>query len=237
MFDEFRPSTNRREARRRFGGSMAVATVIYGALALLIVGGSHAAVQKVEEDLVQVKFATPPPEPPPAPEPPPPAATPPAPTTPRPKARRKELRPPDEIPENKPKESDAPLAEGEPSGPTDGYTDGVEGGTGTGSAPPPPPPPPPKPEPLIPPVALKGNAPPTMSASARRKGIGGVVVVTFLVLENGTTANAKIVSGPEELRENVLKAVASWRFEPAKRGGKPVRAQQTKAIEFRINDG
>ncbi|MET0343438.1 MAG: TonB family protein [Polyangiales bacterium] len=234
MFDEFRPSTQRREERRRFGGSMAIAAVVYGALALLIVGGSRAAVQKVEEDLVQVKFAAPPP-PPPAPEPPPPVAAQPAPTTPRPKARRKELRPPDEIPENKPKESDAPLAEGEPSGPTDGFTDGVEGGTGTGSAPPPPPPPPPKPEPLVQPVAAKDNAPPAMSASARRKGIFGVVVVSFLVLENGTTANAKIVSGPEELRENVLKAVASWRFEPAKRGGKPVRHALTKAIDFRIN--
>ena len=76
-----------------------------------------------------------------------------------------------------------------------------------------------------------------MSSSARRKGIAGTVVVSFTVLENGTTANAKIVSGPEELRENVLKAVATWRFSPATRGGKPVRVQQTKAIEFRINDG
>jgi protein TonB len=232
MFDEFRPASTR-EARRRMGGSMAVASIIYGSLAVLIIGGTKAATHVAKEDLVQVKFAAPP-----TPEPPPPAPEPvaaPAPTTPRPKAKRRDLRPPDEVPQDKPKESDAPLADAEPSGPVDGYTDGVEGGTGTGSAPPPPPPPPPpKPEPLVPPVALKSNTPPPYSAAARRKEIEGVVVVNFDVLENGSVANVTVVSGPEELRESVLKTIPTWRFEPARRGGRAVRFKQTKAIHFRV---
>ena len=231
MFDEFRPASTR-EARRRMGGSMAVAAVLYGSLAVLIIGGTRAATRGVKEDLVQVKFAAPPaPEPPP--KPPEPTAQP-APSTLKPKAKRKTLRPPDEVPQEKPKESDAPLADAEPSGPVDGFTDGVEGGTGTGSAPPPPPPPPPpKPEPRIPAVALKTNAPPPYSAAARRKEIEGVVVVNFDVLENGTVANVRIVSGPEDLRESVEKTILTWRFEPARRGGKPVRSRQTKEIHFR----
>lgn len=214
------------------GGSMAVAAILYGSLAALIIGGTKAATRVVQEDLVQVKFVAPPtPEPPP--KPPEPTAQP-APSTLKPKAKRKTLRPPDEVPEEKPKESDAPLAEAEPSGPVDGFTDGVEGGTGTGSAPPPPPPPPPpKAEPTVPPVAFKDNVPPPYSAAARRKEIEGIVVVNFLVLENGTVANVKIVSGPEELRESVEKTVLTWRFEPARRGGKAVRFPQTKQIHFR----
>ena len=215
---------------------MAIAAVIYGALALLIVGGSRAATRVVEDDLVQVKFSTPPP-PAPAPEPPPPAEAPPPTAAAKPKAKRRELKPPDEIPQEKPKESDQALAPSEEAGPVDGFTDGVEGGTGTGSAPPPPPPPPPKPEPLVPPVALRTNAQPPVSASAQRKQISGTVVVSFDVLESGSVANIQIVSGPEELRESVQRTVATWRFEPAKRGGKPVRVRQTKSIVFRLSDG
>lgn len=233
MFDEFQRSSTRSEARR-LGGSMAVAMVLYGGLGLLVLSGTHAATRAVEEKLVQVKFENPPPEPPKPVETPPPEQ--PA-STPRPKAKRKALKTPDEVPEEKPKESDAPLAEAEAPGPVDGYSDGVEGGTGTGSAPPPPPPPPPppKPEPLVPPVPMQGNPAPTYSASARRKEVEGVVVVAFEVLENGSVSNIQIVSGPEELRENVLKTVASWRFEPARRGGRAVRCRQTKSIQFRLS--
>jgi protein TonB len=156
----------------------------------------------------------------------------------RPKVKRKELKAPEKLPDEKPKESDAPLADAAPSGPVDGFLNGVEGGTGTKAAKAvtAAPAPPPKPEPLIAPVLLPTNAQPAYSASAKRKEIEGVVVVAFDVLENGTTANVTITSGPEELRDNVLKAVKTWRFQPAKRGGKPVKVHLSKSIRFRLTD-
>jgi outer membrane biosynthesis protein TonB len=42
------------------------------------------------------------------------------------------------------------------------------------------------------------------------------------------------VSGPAELHESVLSTVASWRFQPAHRGGTPVRYRKSQAIVFRL---
>jgi protein TonB len=232
MFDDFRPSSTATEARNRMGGSMFAASVIYGGLAVLILGGTTAASKTVVENLTQVEFAPPPPPPPPPPPdiPQPLAAV-------RPKVKRHELKAPEKIPDEKLKESDAPLAAADKAQPVDGFLNGVEGGTGTGVArPAPPPPPPPKPEPLIQPVPSKNNEFPAYSASARRKELEGVVVVSFDVLENGSVANPQIVSGPEELRANVLKAVMTWHFAPARCGRTPVRTRQTKSIRFRLSD-
>jgi protein TonB len=89
---------------------------------------------------------------------------------------------------------------------------------------------------LIPPVKVAGDEQPKYSASARRKGIEGVVVVEFEVQPDGRVANARILSGPPELHESVLKAVATWRFNPAKRGDKAVPYKMTKPIRFVLED-
>jgi protein TonB len=240
MFDDFAPASSTPGARKRMGGSVAVATALYAGLGALVFGSTAATRHLVREELVQVEFARAPEPPPPPPEPPAPAAAAEPPAKLRPKMKRPELKPPDKVPEAKPEESDAPLPDAAPSGPVDGFLTGVEGGTGhaapRAAPPPPPPPPPPKPLPLTPAVEMKGNPPPPYSNSARRKEIEGTVVVQFDVLENGSVANPKIVSGPEELRDSVLKTIVSWRFVPAKRGTQPVRSRQTKSITFRLSD-
>jgi protein TonB len=233
MFDDFRPSSHASAARKRLGGSVAAAAVLYVAMGAFIVAGTRAATKTMVEKLTQVEFAPPPPPPPPPPLPLQNIANA------RPLARRRELKAPPRMPDQKPRDSDAPVAPSEP-GPVDGFLNGVEGGEGSlavaPARPPPPPPPPPKAEPVLAPVAQRGNAPPGYTASARRKQIEGVVVVSFDVLENGTVANVQIVSGPEELRDNVLKAVATWHFEPARQGGRPVRCHQIKSIRFQLTD-
>jgi periplasmic protein TonB len=235
MFDDFRPQSMSREERARMGGSVAAASLIYAGVAALVLGGT-AATHAVVENLTQVEFVKHAPEPPPPPPPPETPAVAPE-NNARPKAKRKELKPPKEVPQDKPKESNDALKDDD-SGPVDGFLNGVEGGTGTAAAAkvaPPPPPPPAKPEPVVAPVPLN-NAAPQYSSAARRKEIEGVVVVAFDVLENGTVANVKIVSGPDELRENVLKTVATWHFKPATRGGKPIRHHMTKPIRFVLSD-
>ena len=227
---------------------MAAAILVYGTGGAAFVAATATARHVVEEELTQVELVTSlPPEPPPAevaaPEPAAPQPAP-APATPRPKIKRQELAPPDEIPSEKPPESDAPLAEASgPAGEGGGVLGGASGGTGTAAAvaPPPPapapPPPAPKaPEPLVPPVELADNAKPKYSLLAKRNGIEGVVVVTFEVLENGRVASPRIMSGPEELHEPVLKAVAGWRFQPARRGHTAVRHKLTRQVRFRLED-
>jgi protein TonB len=199
--------------------------------------GATATVHRiVEEKETQVQFA-PPPEP--VPPPPPPEVAAPK-SSPRPKVKRPELAPPDKISDEKLKESDKPLAAAGASGPVEGFLDGVAGGTGTAAAPPPPltpPPPPPKIEPLVAPVELGHNDRPKYSVAARRKGIEGTVVVAFDVLEDGSVGGAQILSGPSELHDCVLRAVASWRFVPAHRGNEKVRFRKTQSIVFRLDDG
>jgi protein TonB len=233
MFDDFRPDVMSREERARMGGSAAAAAVMYALLAAALIGGTTVASKHVVEKLTQVEFATKLPEPPPPPPQPVEAVAQP-PQNARPKTKRRELKPPDHVPDEKPKESAEPLTAAEPAGPVGGFLTGVEGGTGTarkGS-----PAPPPKPETLTAPVPSKSNVAPTYTAVARRKEIEGVVVVAFDVLENGSVTNVTIVSGPNELRDNVLKTVATWRFQPAKRGNTPLRQHLTKSIRFRLSD-
>jgi protein TonB len=236
MFDDFQPSLTGRESRARFRRSMIAAIVFYGSSGAAVIGASNTVRKAVEEELTRVEFA-PPPEPEPEPPPPPPQAAAPAPS-PRPKVKRPELAPPDKVSDEKLKESDKPLTSSGEGGPVDGFLDGTPGGTGNAKPvpPPAPPPPPPRVEPLIAPVEASGNEHPKYPALAKRKEIEGTVVVTFDVLENGAVSNPQIVSGPEELRDAVLKVVLSWHFRPANRGGKPVRFRMKRSIVFRLED-
>lgn len=236
MFDDFQ-KTNGQDARRRFGGSIAVAVLVYGGITFAAVAATATVRRVAEEKLTQVEFA-----PPPEPEPEPVVETPPPPPAPeqkfRPKVKRRELAPPDKVPDEKPKESDAPLAAAEAPGPLDGYTDGVENGTGTAPAPPPPPPPPPppKPEPIKKPSELSGNRFPSFPKAAARSGVEGTVVVEFTVQPDGKASDPKIVSGPSVFYDAVLEAIPSWRFEPATQGGKKVAFRMTKKVTFRLED-
>jgi protein TonB len=209
--------------------------VIYGGSSAAIVAATATVQKVIEEELQQVEFAkAPPPEP--EPPPPPPEAAPPQAKNLRPKVKRPELVTPVKISDEKLKESDKKLAEAGESGPVDGFLDGVEGGTGNGHPPPPPPPPPPKAEPLVLPVAVGTLEKPKYSPSAKRKGIEGVVVVAFIVLEDGRVANPRIVSGPPEFHESVLRTALLWRFRPAHRGGKPVRYPMQRPVRFVLED-
>lgn len=230
MFDDFNPDASHQQTRKRLGGSMATALVVYCGAGLFLVSATNRAREFAKENLTQVAFA-PPPEPEPEPPPPPPEQT--AAPKPRAKAKRAELKPPDEVPLDKPKESDKPLAQAGPVGPVEGFLDGVEGGTGTGSAPALLPPPAEK---LIPSRELPGNLFPQYPKSASRRGVEGNVVVAFDVRVDGTVANPKIVQGPEEFHDAVLKAALSWRFHPATLGGKPVAHRRTKTVTFRLED-
>lgn len=224
-FDDFQPVTRDPEAKKRMRRSVGAAIALYGSLGAGLVVATATARHVVEEELRQVEFVSSLPEP----EPPPPAAEPtPEPQSARPRAQRPRLAPPKEISKQKLRESDGDLAAADAPGSVGGFLDGVEGGTGNRPAP--------RVEKAMPPEPMRGNKVPTYSAKVRRKGIEGVVVVTFDVTATGTVTNVRIVSGPSELHEIVERAVATWRFKPARRGDKAIPWRKTQSIRFRLED-
>jgi protein TonB len=234
MFDDFSKEHMNASARKRLGRSIAGAAAFYTLAGAAVVGATATARQVVqEEELTQIDFS-------PAPEPPAPepleidAPPQPEPAKVRP-ALKREIRAPDEVPIERAKESDAALVEAGAIGPVDGFLDGIEGGAGTARVHAPSPPPPPKAEKITPPHELS-NEQPTYPKAALRKGIEGVVVVAFDVLESGACTNPKIVSGPAELHDVVLRAVASWRYRPALEGTKKIRRRTTKRVVFKLED-
>ena len=225
-FDDFQPVSRDPESRKRMGRSIGAAVFLYGGLSVGLVVATAAAKHVVEEELRQVEFVKSLPEAPPPPTPEPIVED----ASPRPKAKRAKLRPPKKISKAKLRESDDDLAATGDPGPVDGFLDGVEGGTGKAR------PAPPKKAKATPPVPLRGNKIPRYSSQVRRKGVEGVVVVTFDVTEDGKVGNVRVVSGPEELHRIVRRAVARWRFRPARRGDKAIPWRKTQSIRFRLED-
>jgi protein TonB len=226
MLDDFCPSSTAKQSRKRLGSSVAAAMLIYGvggAAAVYATAGIH---PKAEEEEKPVEFA-------PAPEPEPPAPEPEAPKEkPKPKVKKTQVKLPVKISEEVLKESDKELADAGDVGAVDG--------TGTNAPPPPPPPPPPKKAgPITKPIAAASNRTdtPKYPPAAERKGIEGTVVISFDVLENGTVANAHVVSGPAEFHAVVLALAATWHFTPARQDGKPVRFKgMIQRFVFRLQD-
>jgi protein TonB len=202
--------------------------LLYGSGGAAIVYATAGIHPKAEEELEQVEFAPPPEPEPPAPEPEAPKPE----AKPKPQIKKPQIKVPVKISDKVLEESDKDLAEAGEVGPIDG--------AGSNAPPPPPPPPPPKKAgPITKPVDSGSNRYDRLKypPAAQRKGIEGAVVISFDVLENGTVGNARIVSGPVEFHEVVLKAAATWRFTPARQDGQPVRFKgMTKRVVFRLED-
>jgi periplasmic protein TonB len=234
MFEDFHPTANSAEALKRKRQSLFAACLLYGTSFGGMVAATATAREVIEEEETQVTFA-PAPEPEPEPEPPPPPEVKPEVKNLRPKANRPKLTPPDKVSDEKLKESDKALAEAESTGPVDGFLDGVEGGQGNEK--PPPPPPPKAVAPPRPPIPVASTFErPRYSSKAKRKGVEGVVVVSFVITENGTIKNLKVVSGAPELVEMVLKWAPTWRYKPAMKDGKPIQWAKKETIRFRLED-
>ena len=87
-------------------------------------------------------------------------------------------------------------------------------------------------DPEIPPKILR-IVRPVYPQSALRARIGGIVLLRVLVAENGVPVEIQVVkSVAGGLTESAVAAVRGWRFEPATRGGTPVRGWTTIPIPF-----
>jgi protein TonB len=72
---------------------------------------------------------------------------------------------------------------------------------------------------------------------ARRRGQQGRVLLRLEVAADGTAARAEVVrsSGVDALDRAARAAVARWRFQPARRGGRAVGATVEVPVVFRLD--
>jgi periplasmic protein TonB len=70
---------------------------------------------------------------------------------------------------------------------------------------------------------------------ARKKKIRGPVVVSIVVTDEGKVRDAQVELGlDKDLDKQALKAVSTWRFEPATKDGKPVAVRIKVEIDYRL---
>lgn len=95
--------------------------------------------------------------------------------------------------------------------------------------------------PTTPPAAAAGwaNAPPTYPRAARRQGAQGPVWLRLRVGADGAVRAVALArgSGHPALDRAAMDAARSWHFRPARQDGRPVAADLTYRVVFRLTEG
>jgi periplasmic protein TonB len=75
---------------------------------------------------------------------------------------------------------------------------------------------------------------PRYPESARRQGITGTTTLLFEVLENGRVGEVQVElsAGHPDLDLAAAEAIKKWRFEPARRGNRPVAVWLRMPVRF-----
>lgn len=78
--------------------------------------------------------------------------------------------------------------------------------------------------------------PPRYPRVAARRGIEGVVTVSFTITRDGQVRDPVVISAnPEKVFDSeALKAIKKWKFKPKVVDGQPVERQATQEIEFKL---
>jgi len=88
-------------------------------------------------------------------------------------------------------------------------------------------------------VACPERTAPAYPSASRRRGEAGSVVLRVELDEQGVVADARIetASGHERLDQAALAAVRTWRCNPPRRNGEPVRAIARQPFHFVLQGG
>jgi len=84
------------------------------------------------------------------------------------------------------------------------------------------------------PASLQHEVPPIYPAMARNMRIQGAVVLRIIVLEDGSVAIDKVISGAPMLSPAAIAAVKKWRYRPAMLNGKAIKVKTEVTINFRL---
>ena len=76
---------------------------------------------------------------------------------------------------------------------------------------------------------------PEYTDKARKKKISGRVLLSIVVTRDGTVRDPKVTTSlDKDLDRQALKAVSTWKFQPATKDGKPVPVRIAVETDFRI---
>jgi TonB family protein len=76
---------------------------------------------------------------------------------------------------------------------------------------------------------------PDYTKKAKREKISGTVLLSLVIGPDGTAKKIAVIRSLDSgLDKNAIKAVSKWRFEPAKKDGKPVFVQAHVEVNFRL---
>ena len=149
----------------------------------------------------------------------------------------KPFRAPREVPKDVPREADpsqdkgvavyGDAGTGDAAGLEGGTSGGVAGGTAGGVVE--------LPDGAQPPRLLPGATVPPYPVEARAQGKTGIVVLKVVVYADGTLGDVRVVDGDEPFTSAALRAVKSWRYEPARLNGQPIAVYREIRIPFKLS--
>ncbi len=86
-----------------------------------------------------------------------------------------------------------------------------------------------------PPMPTK-TVPPAYPMELKREGVSGMVTMSITVDEKGNVLNPVVKKSTRpEFEQPAIDAVSKWKFEPAKKDGKPVQVQVVVPVKFSVN--
>jgi protein TonB len=210
-------------------------SVTCGMSLIILTSKGVAASQEEDEGPIEVQLAKEPEPEPPSPPPPPPEA---AKATPKPRMVAPTTISDEKLQEKEPAkdlQSDEKMEE-EPK----------EAPAVVSTAPPPPPPPVVREKPAVKkpirltedmpkPVQLVGSGTqPEYNPQAKAAGIEGVVIVRYVIGEDGSVRDVKALKGPPELQASCIALVKTYRFQPIIVDGSPQAVVRMARFSFRI---
>jgi TonB family protein len=90
------------------------------------------------------------------------------------------------------------------------------------------------PEDAKPPVELASNVPPEFPQSARAAGREGQVILKVVVTETGQVRDVGVLRGEEPFVSAAVRAVGTWRYQPALLEGRPIAVYRVVKVPFRL---
>ncbi|MGA9790110.1 MAG: TonB family protein, partial [Terriglobales bacterium] len=75
---------------------------------------------------------------------------------------------------------------------------------------------------------------PAYPSQARQQRMEGTVILTAMVMEDGTLSEIKVVKGSPVLALSAVDAVKTWRYQPFQLDGKPIQGETKITIDFKF---
>lgn len=84
---------------------------------------------------------------------------------------------------------------------------------------------------------LLRRVPPVYPTQALTLKVEGRVVLSAMVIEDGTIGDLKVLEGPAALTPSAMEAVKRWLYQPFRLDGKPIRRETRITIDFKLPSG